>query len=265
MTDDRIHRAVSADGTEIAGRVHGQGPPLVLVHGVLDDGDLAWEALVPHLTDRFTCYLPSVRGRGLSGDSPDSLAPAPPGGLRRVRRQHRRTGLPGGLVGRRSWALGAAARSDAVAAVVLYEPFGVRGDAGGRPRPFRRRVEQVEEAACRRPTRRWISRLPPLRLHRRRVRRPGGGLPRAVRKPPPGDARSCSQRSPTRGPGPPTPRCSHRSPCRSCSCRARRPAGTFFADSAQHIAQHVADPHVRELPGVGHFAPVVAPEPIAKN
>jgi pimeloyl-ACP methyl ester carboxylesterase len=32
---DRVQRAVSADGTEIAGHVFGQGPPLVLVHGGL--------------------------------------------------------------------------------------------------------------------------------------------------------------------------------------------------------------------------------------
>jgi pimeloyl-ACP methyl ester carboxylesterase len=41
--------------------------------------------------------------------------------------------------------------------------------------------------------------------------------------------------------------------------------GTFFADSAQHVAKHVADAHVRELSGVGHFAPLVAPEPVAKE
>ena len=41
--------------------------------------------------------------------------------------------------------------------------------------------------------------------------------------------------------------------------------GTFFSDAAQHIAQHVPDPHVRELPGAGHSAPVIAPEPIAKE
>jgi len=40
---------------------------------------------------------------------------------------------------------------------------------------------------------------------------------------------------------------------------------TWFADSVQHIAQHVADPHVRELPGLGHFAPLLAPESIAEE
>jgi pimeloyl-ACP methyl ester carboxylesterase len=31
------------------------------------------------------------------------------------------------------------------------------------------------------------------------------------------------------------------------------------------VAQHVVDAHVRELPGVGHFAPLLEPEPIAKE
>ena len=59
----RVQVAISADGTEIVGRVRGQGPPLVLVHGALGDGEVAYEALVPHLADRFTCYTPSTRGR----------------------------------------------------------------------------------------------------------------------------------------------------------------------------------------------------------
>ena len=61
MTGERIHRAVSADGTEIAGSVHGERPPLVLVHYAPHDGDIGWEAMVPHLTDWFTCYLPGTR------------------------------------------------------------------------------------------------------------------------------------------------------------------------------------------------------------
>lgn len=75
MTEARLHRTVSADGTEIVGRVVGHGPPLVLVHGAIGDGEFAWTELLPHLTDRFTCYLPSTRGRGLSGDHPDHSMP----------------------------------------------------------------------------------------------------------------------------------------------------------------------------------------------
>ena len=75
MTESRIHRAASADGTEIVGRVIGHGPPLVLVHGAIGDGEFAWTELLPHLTDQFTCYLPSTRGRGRSDDHPDHSLP----------------------------------------------------------------------------------------------------------------------------------------------------------------------------------------------
>lgn len=71
MDTDRIHRAVSDDGTPIAGRVHGQGPPTVLVPGGPADGETGWPALLPLLTDRFTCFAINTRGRALSGDHPD--------------------------------------------------------------------------------------------------------------------------------------------------------------------------------------------------
>ena len=66
------------------------------------------------------------------------------------------------------------------------------------------------------------------------------------------------------GPGPPTPRRwrGSRAPVLLLLGRQTR-LGTFFTDSAQFIAQHVADPQVWELPGVGHFAPVLAPESVA--
>ena len=66
-----IHRATSEDGTVIGGYVYGEGPPLVLAHGGMDDGELSWGAMLPLLTKRFTCYVPAMRGRGLSEDSDD--------------------------------------------------------------------------------------------------------------------------------------------------------------------------------------------------
>lgn len=71
MSTTTLHRAVSSDGTEIVGRVVGEGPPLVLVHGAIGDGEYAWTQMLPHLSGRYRCYLPSTRGRGLSGDHPD--------------------------------------------------------------------------------------------------------------------------------------------------------------------------------------------------
>ena len=59
MSNQRTHYVTTTDGVTIGGTVHGQGPPLVFVHGMLADGDTDWQALLPHLTGRFTCYLPS--------------------------------------------------------------------------------------------------------------------------------------------------------------------------------------------------------------
>ncbi|AGB39808.1 alpha/beta fold hydrolase [Natronococcus occultus] len=120
--DEEIHRAVSDDGTEIAGRVHGEGPPLVLVHGAMGDGEFVWDQLLPFLTDRFTCYTMSMRSRGLSGHSADLSTERR---IQDVTAFVENVGEPVGLLG---WsqggqlALGAAERTDAVSALAAYEP-----------------------------------------------------------------------------------------------------------------------------------------------
>jgi pimeloyl-ACP methyl ester carboxylesterase len=123
MSNQRTHYATTADGVAIGGTVHGQGPPLVFLHAVIGDGDLDWQELLPHLTGRFTCHLPSWRGRGRSGDHPD-LSPS-----RLVddfRTYVDSIGQATGLVG---WGAGAgmalavAAQSDAVDAVAPIEPL----------------------------------------------------------------------------------------------------------------------------------------------
>jgi pimeloyl-ACP methyl ester carboxylesterase len=45
--------------------------------------------------------------------------------------------------------------------------------------------------------------------------------------------------------------------------RTRLP--TWLTDSAQHVARRVACARVREMPDVGHFAPLVAPGPVAEE
>ena len=52
----------TSDGVAIGATVHGQGPPLVLLQGAVGDGDIDWNRVVEHLTRRFTCHLPSMRG-----------------------------------------------------------------------------------------------------------------------------------------------------------------------------------------------------------
>ena len=123
MTNQRTHYVTTTDGVTIGGSVHGQGPPLVFVQGVIGDGDLDWQALLPHLSDRFTCYLPNLRGRGLSGDHPDlSFGRLVDDVLTYVDG----IGAPSGLVG---WSLGAGlalaaagAQPDAVDAVAAVGP-----------------------------------------------------------------------------------------------------------------------------------------------
>jgi pimeloyl-ACP methyl ester carboxylesterase len=118
----RVHRTVSPDGTPIAGEVVGEGPALVLVHGGLGDGNPAMNLLLPSLSERFTCFLVSTRGRGESGDHTDHS-----------RERHYEDvatfvdgiGEPAGLFGHSSgatWSLGAAGRCRALTGMAVYEP-----------------------------------------------------------------------------------------------------------------------------------------------
>ncbi len=59
--------ATSRDGTEIAYWTEGEGPSLVLVHGITST-HLTYDELVPHLTPHRTVTVYDRRGRGLSGD-----------------------------------------------------------------------------------------------------------------------------------------------------------------------------------------------------
>jgi pimeloyl-ACP methyl ester carboxylesterase len=123
MITQRTHYVTTTDGVTIGATVHGQGPPLVFLQGAIGDGDLDWQALLPHLTNRFTCHLPSLRGRGLSGEHPNlSFGRL----VDDVLAYLDSIGEPTGLVG---WSLGAGlalvaagAQPDAVATVAAVGP-----------------------------------------------------------------------------------------------------------------------------------------------
>jgi len=62
---------VAANGLNLAVRVAGQGPALLLLHGH-PQTHVIWHKLWPTLTQRFTCVAPDLRGYGDSNKPPTS-------------------------------------------------------------------------------------------------------------------------------------------------------------------------------------------------
>jgi hypothetical protein len=68
MREQQMETITSKDGTSIAYRRSGEGPPLVLVHGAAADHG-RWRPVLPAFEERFTVYAIDRRGRGGSGDA----------------------------------------------------------------------------------------------------------------------------------------------------------------------------------------------------
>jgi pimeloyl-ACP methyl ester carboxylesterase len=266
MNEKRIHRAVSADGTKIAGRVVGEGPALVLVHGGIGHGDLAWEALLPHLTDRFTCYLPSIRGRGLSGDHPDHT---PPRLVEDVNAFVHSIGEPVCLVGWSGsgpWCLGAAAQSDSVIAVAAYEPvvpgsgetdmprLGAAMEKVGMAAADGRLVDAVRAFAGGICTDDEVAVLEPTTFFERWA----GAVPALLN--------DLGQDNTYEGPRSIDPETLAQVSVPVLVLRGEQTLLTsLWGESADHVARHVPDTQIRELSGLGHFAPVLAPELLSEE
>jgi pimeloyl-ACP methyl ester carboxylesterase len=269
MDERRIQPAVSADGTKIVGRVIGQGPPLVLVHGAIGDGEFAWTELLPSLTDRFTCYLPSTRGRGLSGDHPDHSLPRLQEDIDAFVESIGQPVCLMGWSGGGPLALGAAERTDAATAVAAWES-GVSGEAFGPDGQadmgrLAAAIEQVGMAAaegrlvdavrafligiCNDEE---IVALGRTDFHERW----SGGVPELLV--------FFQQLMAAEGPGPDAPEALAQVTVPVLLLTGKETLlEAAFRDATRHIAAHVADAEVREVPGVGHLAPVTAPERVA--
>lgn len=64
-----LFHATSADGTRIGASRVGQGPPLVVLHGIAADAGRFARSAPPRLDEHFTVYAMDRRGRGASGDA----------------------------------------------------------------------------------------------------------------------------------------------------------------------------------------------------
>lgn len=267
MAANHIHRAVSDDGTEIAGRVHGQGPPLVLVHGSLEDGDLDWAAMLPFLHERFTCYLMSTRCRGLSGGSVD---------LSSQRRVEDVTafvdsiGEPVYLFGESdggALALGAAARTGMVSAVAVHEPpvFEVidEQDATRFEETVARAADAVADgkpADAARIFSKFVANDDELA-----ALSASGYFNEAARYMPTFLA-ELEQEEHAQGASPTDPALLAMITAPVLLLQGSRSAlRDFFTVGVRHVADHVRDTRVREIAGSGHWGVALAPEPIAEK
>lgn len=264
MSENRIHRAVSDDGTEIAGRVVGQGPPLVLVHGSLYDGETAWSEMLPHLADRFTCFLPSSRGKGLSAASPDM---APGRMLEDVTAFIDSIGQPVSLAGWSGggmYVLGAAARSDAVAAVAAYEPavFDVLDEDGFAlfTDTITRMAEQAQQSDLFEAARIFTGLVS--NDEERRAVIESGRLDLAAPNIPV-ELQGFAQLGQSQGPTPTDPAVLGAISVPVLLLQGDRSRWHWFADGIRHVEAHVADAEVRTIPGAGHGAPGLMPQAVA--
>lgn len=265
MSHQRTHYVTTSDGVTIGGTVHGHGPPLVFLQGVIGDGDLDWQTLLPHLTDRFTCYLPSLRGRGLSDDHPDlSIGRQTEDILAYVDSIEEPTGLVGWSAGANFALSVAGAQPDAVAALAPIEPvanslMGEQEQAamGG---AIARTGELASEGRLTEAMRAFADY--PFNDEDIAVAEDAGYFEAAGRYVP--NLLSIFQQlMEYQGPMPDDP-----AVLAEISAPVLLPHGSetrpFFATSVRHVADHVPDATVQEISGAGHAAPLTHPEALAE-
>ena len=264
-TDADVHRTVSADGTEIAGSVHGNGQPLVLVPGAMSDGETVWEPLVPLLTDRFTCYAMSTRGRGLSDESADlSLERL----VEDVTAFAESVGDPVGLMGWSGGAmlsLAAAQQTDAVSAVAAYEPPAFEVVTDDVSERMMETIERVSEAAAAErlvdAVRIWVEFVATDDELAAAAER---GFFEALAPNVPVQLREFEQlfESGVSGPTDPAALATIDVPVLLLHGDRSIPE-PWMVDSVRHVARYVDDVRVREVDGAGHLGPGLEPDAVA--
>ena len=265
MSEDRIHRVVSTDGTEVVGRVRGAGPALVLIHGGLSDGDQAWEPLLPSLEARFTCYLISTRGRGRSAEPADgdySLERLVEDVVTFVEGIDQPVGLFGHSLGG-ALALGAAANSAAVSAVAVYEPAVFEAPSEVNPRAAAKAArigEAVAEdrlaEAARAAVEGAVTDDEMAAISRADVFESWATNVRVA-------LQEAQQAGESQRPTPTDASMLTRIDVPVLYLYGSQTPTTWYVEGARHVASHVADFRQVEIVGAAHLTPHLAPELIA--
>jgi pimeloyl-ACP methyl ester carboxylesterase len=264
MSEDRIHRAVSPDGTDIAARVRGDGPPLVLLPAGPGDSETSWSAIVPFVSQRFTCYLLNTRGRGLSAEHADhSPRRLVEDVVAFVESLDQRAGLVGW--GSALWAHVAADHPAVVSAVAAYEPGVdevVSDEIAARfVEVFGRAGKLADEGRLVDAARLFIDRGDVIYTEKDLASGEPWDFWRASALHVPIFLQEQEAIAST-PPGPTAPAVLSKiaAPVLLLVGTRTKP---WFVDSARHIARHVGDARIREIVGAGHFGPRTAPEAVA--
>jgi pimeloyl-ACP methyl ester carboxylesterase len=264
---ERVHRAVSPDGTEIAGQVYGKGPPLVLVHAGLGHGTLDWAFALPTLRERFTCYCMSTRSRGLSSVNADqSFQRCVEDVVAFVESVGDRVGLAGPSGGA-MFVLGAAARSRAIAAAaacdplafeVLSEKDGVRlHDAVERMAGLAAEGRLVEAG------RDWMTEW--ANEQEMNALWDSGYLEACAQYVPVLlQALQADEESHGYSPTDPSVLAKIKAPVLVLQGSQAEAVWPWFTESVRHVAEHVPNVSVREITGAGHMGAWVNPERYAE-
>ncbi len=264
MSNQRTHYVTTTDGVTIGGTVHGQGFPLVFVHGIIGDGDLDWQALLPHLTNRFTCHLPSMRGRGLSGDHPDlSLGRLVDDVLAYVDSIGEPTGVVG-WSGGASQALALAAQSDVVDAVAAVEPVANSLFDEQERAALGEAVARMGELAAEGRLAAAARAFAGFPLTDEDIAMAeGAGYFEAAGRYVPNMLNFFQQQMEDEGPTPDDPAVlgAISAPVLVLLGSDTKPYATR---AARHVADHVPNARIQAIPGAGHAAPLTHPEALAE-
>ncbi len=267
MGTKQVHRTTSVDGTEIAGRVYGAGPPVVLVHGALADGESEWEALIPHLADRHRCYVMSTRGRGDSSDhpdhSPDRIVADVAMFADSIGETVRMVGVSGG--GRH--ALGAVARGPGdVDRLAVHEPAVFETMSDDVSARFWEIVDEMDHLSAQGKDPEAAQTFFEYAANDEELDALGDGevLAAAARYVPVDLADFRGIRT-AEGAGPTSPSVLEQIRVPVLVTHGDRTALPDVPDSVDYVARHVTQAEVREIEGTGHLAHATHPEAVAEE